>query len=284
MMHGQVLDVQTAERLERSEMEYLIDRMRAMEERPGNPMGIEIRYFGEAVAFYSREMPWPQFNTVKGIGSDEESYLAEIISFYRSKNRNPHIEITPLRSEPTLLRTLARHGFFQSPFHATLYRECKNEVTPQLVKGTNDKEIVQIIEINLDQFDDYATVHCLGTGLPISGKQHIADNNRILHGREGWKYYVAYHNKEPVGAAAAYCQEHTASLTFAATLPAYRNRGIQALLIERRMRDAVLADCDLIVGQASYLSSSFRNMQRAGLQLGYTRSTWSSLEPLSGLL
>lgn len=65
---------------------------------------------------------------------------------------------------------------------------------------------------------------------------------------------------------------------------AYRNRGIQARLIERRMRDAVLADCDLIVGQASYLSSSFRNMQRAGLQLGYTRSTWSSLEPLSGLL
>lgn len=166
MMHGQVLDVQTAERLERSEMEYLIDRMRAMEERPGNPMGIEIRYFGEAVAFYSKEMPWPQFNTVKGIGSDEESYLSEIISFYRAKNRNPHIEITPLRSEPTLLRTLARHGFFQSSFHATLYRECKNEVTPQLVKGTNEKEIVHIIEINSEQFDDYATVHCLGTGVP----------------------------------------------------------------------------------------------------------------------
>ena len=283
-MQGKVLEVSTAQRLERSEMEYMIDRMRAMEERPGNPMGIETQYFGEAVAFYSREMPWPQFNTVKGIGSEEESYLPEIMMFYRSRNRNPHIEITPLRAEPTLFRSLTTHGFFQSSFHATLYTECKKETSSSLEKKTSDKENIQIVEINSHQFDDYATVHCLGTGLPISGKQHVTDNNRILHGRKGWKYYVAYYNNEPVGAAAAYIQGSTASLTFATTLPAYRNRGIQTLLIERRMRDAVLEGCNLIVGQASYLSSSFRNMQRAGMQLGYTRSTWSSLMPLSGLM
>lgn len=283
-MKGEILEVSTAQRLEHSEMEYMIDRMKAMKERPGNPMGIEIQYFGEAVALYSREMPWPQFNTVKGIGSAEESYVSEIISFYRSRNRNPHIEITPLRSEPTMLKTLARHGFFQSSFHATLFTKCNTKIISELEKGPNDKEIVQIIEINSNQFDDYAIVHCLGTGLPISGKQPIADNNRILHGRKGWKYYVAYHNNDPVGAAAAYIQGHTASLTFAATLPEYRNRGIQRLLIERRKRDAVLEGCDLIVGQASYLSSSFRNMQRAGFHLGYTRSTWSSLVPLSGLM
>lgn len=283
-MGEEILEVRTAQCLEQSEMEYMIDRMRAMKERPGNPMGIEIQYFGEAVAFYSKEMPWPQFNTVKGLGSAEESYLPEIISFYRSRNRNPHIEITPLRSEPTLFRSLARQGFFQSSFHASLYMECNTKITSPFKKASNDKEIVQIIEINSNQFDDYATVHCLGTGLPISGIQPIADNNRILHGRNGWKYYVAYDNNDPVGAAAAYIQGHTASLTFAATLPEYRNRGIQRLLIERRKRDAVLEGCDLIVGQASYLSSSFRNMQRAGFQLGYTRSTWSSLMPLSGLM
>ncbi|MBD7966811.1 GNAT family N-acetyltransferase [Paenibacillus gallinarum] len=283
-MKDDVLKVSTAQRLERSEMEYMIDRMRAIEERSGNPMGIETQYFGEAVAFYSREMPWPQFNTVKGIGSAEESYLSEIISFYRSRNRNPHIEVTPLRAEPTLFRSLARQGFFQSSFHATLYTGCKKKSASPLEKWTNDKENAEIIEINSNQFDDYAMVHCLGTGLPISGKQHIADNNRILHGRKGWKYYVAYYNNEPVGAAAAYIQGSTASLTFATTLPAYRNRGIQTLLIERRMRDAVQEGCNLIVGQAAYLSSSFRNMQRAGMQLGYTRSTWSSLMPLSGLM
>lgn len=283
-MQEQVLDVSTAERLERSEIAYMMDRMRAMEERPGNPMGIEIRFFGEAVAFYSREMPWPQFNTVKGLGNEEQPYLEEIIEFYRLRDRNPHIEITPLKAEPILLKTLARHRFFQSSFHSTLYAKCSEEnLMYHSLKGIHDMESISITEIDADQFDDYATVHCLGTGLPISGKQHIADNNRILHGREGWKYYVAYKSDKPAGAAAAYFHEGTASLTFAATLPSYRNLGIQSLLIERRMRDAVKAGCSLIVGQASYLSSSFRNMQRAGLQLGYTRSTWSSLEPLNRL-
>ncbi|WP_211746670.1 GNAT family N-acetyltransferase [Paenibacillus sp. Marseille-Q4541] len=289
-MRRHVLDVPVAERLERSEIEYMTDRMRAIEERQGNPMGIEIRFFGEAVAFYSREMPWPQFNTVKGIGLQEEPHLTEIIDFYRSRDRNPHMELTPFKSEPTLLKSLAGHGFFQSSFHSTLYAVCAEEDRTyefpkrSLHKELLQKEVLQIKEIHLDQFDDYATVHCLGTGLPISGKQHVADNNRILHGRQGWKYYVAYVNNEPVGSAASYIKGDTASLTFAATLPSYRNRGIQSLLIERRMNDAVQAGCSLIVGQATYLSSSFRNMQRAGMQLGYTRSTWSSLEPLNGLL
>ncbi|WP_316245778.1 hypothetical protein [Paenibacillus tuaregi] len=53
--------------IEQSEIRYMSDRMSAIQDRPGNPEGIEIQQFGQAICYYSRSMPWGSFNTVKGI-------------------------------------------------------------------------------------------------------------------------------------------------------------------------------------------------------------------------
>lgn len=53
--------------MEHAELRYMVDRMLAIQEREHNPEGIEIQRFGQAVALYSQTMPWPSFNTVKGI-------------------------------------------------------------------------------------------------------------------------------------------------------------------------------------------------------------------------
>jgi len=46
------------------------------------------------------------------------------------------------------------------------------------------------------------------------------------------------------------------------------------LLLARRWRDARDAGAELVCGQAAYLSTSHRNMERAGLRLLHTQAIW----------
>lgn len=99
-----------------------------------------------------------------------------------------------------------------------------------------------------------------------------------MHNRPGWKYFLAYYDKEPAAAGVVYMHEGVASLTFAATLPEYRGRGLHQALIMRRIREAAAQGCRLVAGQCAFLSQSHRNMERAGMKLGYVRTTWSKPE------
>lgn len=255
-----------AELLEKSEADYMTGRMIAMQERPGNPMGIEMAEFGGATAFYSKAMPWPQFNTVKGIGPEELPIIDEILEFYASRGGKCQFEIIPTKANKELMQALHERSYYQSDFHAALYREtgelntCRHAVTVRVLTE--------------DEVDVYAEIHCLGTGLPVSGKHHVAANNKVLFNRKGWKFYVGFVHDVPAGVGVMYMNQGQASLTFATTLHEFRQHGVQQALIERRIKDAGMNHCGLVIGQAAYASTSYRNMQRSGMKLGYTRATW----------
>jgi hypothetical protein len=72
-----------------------------------------------------------------------------------------------------------------------------------------------------------------------------------------------------------YMNNGVASYTFAATLPEFRGRGLQTAFLHKRRYDAARAQCDLIVSQAAYASTSQNNMERAGLRIGYTKAVWT---------
>jgi len=74
-----------AQLIVRSAIDYMTDRMTAMKEQEGNPMGVDILQLGEAVAYYSRNMPWPMFNHVKGELAPEDA--DDAIDFYESRGR-----------------------------------------------------------------------------------------------------------------------------------------------------------------------------------------------------
>ena len=46
------------ERIQDSETDYMLDRMKAIEGRTGNPEGVEMKRFGRALCLYSKTMPW----------------------------------------------------------------------------------------------------------------------------------------------------------------------------------------------------------------------------------
>ncbi|WFR61717.1 GNAT family N-acetyltransferase [Paenibacillus amylolyticus] len=260
-----ILNLELADRLEKSEINYMVDRMTAIREREGNPEGIEIKRFGESTAFYSKTMPWGLFNNVKGRIS--EDVIEDILNFYNERERNYEIQVIPGKIDQKVMKTLHNEGFYQTGFHTTLFCEPGN-----LNSFANQK--LEIRELHEDEFDTYAEIHCLGTGLSLDGKAHVAANNRVLFSRPGWHYYLGLDQGKPVAVAVMYIEDNVASLTFATTLPEYRNKGFQTNLLRRRIHDAY-KNCNLVVSQCSYGSQSHRNMERVGMRIGYTRATWT---------
>lgn len=254
--------------IEFSELDYLHDRMNAIRNRTGNPEGIEIVQFGNAVCFYSKTMPWGAFNTVKGMTSADREHVDPIIDFYRQRGRKIQFELVPSMVDADFLRLLSDRGFYQSGFHASTIIE------PQTFDDRLP-EPVRIQLLNEDQFETYAMVHCRGTGLPDDGIAPVAANNKVLFRRPGWKFFIAYVHGEPAAAAVMRAKDGLASLTFAAALPAFRGMGLHRFLLKRRVEEAYRNNCRLVVGQCQFLSQSHRNMERIGMKIGYIRTTWT---------
>lgn len=270
-MFSTIPSIQLIKKIEASESDYMLDRMLAIQGRDGNPEGVELRQFGNVLCLYSRTMPWPSFNSVKGMTSDDIEHFEQIIRFYRDKGRKVQFEIVPGMADPKLLEHLSRHGLYQSAFHTSLYIDPREFVNEKVDEG------IQINEVQENQFELYATIHCRGTGLSDDGIPYVAANNKVLFNRPGWKFYIAYYNGEPAAAGVMHMKDGTASLTFAATLPSYRNKGLQQALLRHRVEAARMNDCSLVVGQCAFLSQSHRNMERIGMKIGYIRTTWTEL-------
>lgn len=107
-------------------------------------------------------MPWATFNTVKGIRSTDIEFIDQIMDFYRSRGRKAQFEIVPSLVDQELLKHLSDRGFYQSGFHTSLYIEPREF-------DDDHCEHIKIEELQEDQFEIYATIHCRGTGLPDNG-------------------------------------------------------------------------------------------------------------------
>ncbi|WP_172198670.1 GNAT family N-acetyltransferase [Saccharibacillus qingshengii] len=262
------------ESVEQSEIDYMTDRMRAIQSRPGNPEKIEIQTFGRATAFTSETMPWPAFNTVKGLADTDIGQLEPILEFFRARGRKVQLEIVPSRVGPDFLGRMAELGLYASGVHASLIAQPREIPDRRSGSEANPDRIV-IRELHAGEMETYAMLHCRGTGLPDHGILPVQQNNEVLHGREGWTFLIAESDGTPAATAVLFERDRRASLTFAATLPEFRGRGLHRRLIERRIGEAFSRNNELVVGQCAFLSQSHRNMEHAGMRLGYVRTAWT---------
>ncbi|OMF38420.1 hypothetical protein BK133_02550 [Paenibacillus sp. FSL H8-0548] len=263
-----VMDEELSLRIQQSEINYLTSRISSIGEREGNPEGVVIKAFGKTIAYYIKTMPWTIFNCAKGLSDEDSSYLEDIAAFFAARDRSFQIDLNPVHCSANLFKKISALGFYQNGFHSVLYG------LPRENRATEPSNI-RIIEVDSEQhFEHYAEIHCLGSGMSLADKHHFVNNNIGLLNREGWKIFLAYLNDVPAGVGVMYINGGIASCTLAATAPPYRNQGLQTALLNHRMFEAQLAGCELVVAQARFGSSSQRNMERAGMQVAWTRSTF----------
>jgi ribosomal protein S18 acetylase RimI-like enzyme len=73
----------------------------------------------------------------------------------------------------------------------------------------------------------------------------------------------------PVAAATLYLHDHIGYLADATTNPLFRRRGLQSALLRRRIRDAAASGAHIVFSGAAPLSTSHRNMERAGMRMHF---------------
>src|ERR1039458_5738132 len=102
----------------------------------------------------------------------------------------------------------------------------------------------------------------------------VLQTSAISAAREQSPCFLAELEGQP-GAAGSLCIHNGVALfAGAATIPQMRRRGLQAALLQARMRYAFDHGCDLAMMVAEAGSEPQRNAQRKGFQIAYTRMKW----------
>jgi GNAT superfamily N-acetyltransferase len=268
-----ITSLEAIERIIDTDVAYTLARMQVLERIPGNPIGIAYRRIGDrATALIARHLPSPSFNRVVGLRAGAERHLAEADAWYREAGALARFEMIPGHFDAALGRELARLGYCHSGFHAAL--TCPPGLAPA------DGEQVHIEAVTTAaQMEDFLRAYVAGWSLPATDHERFKANVGSWLGQPGWSLYLARQDGQPAAAATLYIHGTVAYLADACTDPAFRRRGLHTALLHRRVADARRAGADLVFSGAEFLSGSYRDMQRIGMQLLFVRAIWTPLRP-----
>jgi ribosomal protein S18 acetylase RimI-like enzyme len=259
-----------ARRVNDATLAYTLARMKILERIPGNPIGIGYQTIGGATALMAGNLPSASFNCVVGLRGGEAHCVQPLVDWYRERGATACFEIAAGDYDPALGRELARLGFFQSGFHAALIGE-RDEYT------SLPSESSVALVANMSDMEDFLDAYVAGWGVPEAMRGQFKANVRPWLGETGWSLYVARIAGRPVAAAILFVHSGVGYLADSATDPAFRGQGLHTALLYRRMHDASAAGVDLVCSGAAFLSTSHRNMERAGMRLLFLRAIWTPL-------
>jgi GNAT superfamily N-acetyltransferase len=252
-------------RVVRTECQYTLSRLRVLERLPGNPVGVEYKQFGEAFCLSARHLPNSSFNRVVGLGDEHADEVPGLIGWFEDRNIAGRFEIIPGLASPRVLNRLVDCGYAQTEFHAVLYGR------PQPMQSETSGVTVEVVDKStLEQFLD-----CYAAGWEVGDATGFKNNVRGWLSQLGWTLYLGRYLEKPAGGAILYLDGRTAYCADSAVDPALRGHGVHQALLQRRSADAAAAGADLLCAQAAYLSTSQRNMIRAGLALLSTKAIWT---------
>jgi hypothetical protein len=117
---------------------------------------VELKKFGNAIAFSIKIISGPSFNTVKGLKEGDEKEIEKIIDFYQQKGIPVRFELSPAFASSDLLTYLSEKGFYPHDFHTALYRSLSNKSEP--IDGSISPKIF-IRELKRDEFEMFAEIY-----------------------------------------------------------------------------------------------------------------------------
>jgi hypothetical protein len=248
------------------ETAYTLSRLRVIERLPGNPVGVAYRRLDDGVtALMARHLPY--FNAVTGLRAGLQHHIEPLVEWYRDAGVETKFEIVPGAYDAALGRELARLGFFQAEFHASLICE------PKVDADAGDTAVRQVT--TAEALEDFLDAYIAGRQIPDG--DGFKANVRPWLEEPGWRLYLARADGRPAAVGILYLSHGVGYCADAATDPVFRGRGLQGALLRRRIADASRDGVDFVCSGAEYLSTSHRNMERAGMRVQFTRTSWRQL-------
>ena len=204
---------------------------------------------------------------VEGAPSPQD--LDALDEFFRSRSATPHHEVSPL-ADTSLLPLLVSRGHAPVELTTVLFQR----LSPR--RGSSSLVPVRLVERSDDaEADAWAAVSAAGWSSEGDAIAAFARGvGRVNARAESSFCFLAELEGRAVGSAAMHLHEGVALLAGASTVPAARRRGVQAALLDARLRFAADAGCDLAMMGAAPGSASQRNAERQGFRIAYTRIKW----------
>jgi GNAT superfamily N-acetyltransferase len=219
--------------------------------------------------------PGSPTNKVIGIGFDGPLHGAElelVERAWRDRDEPVRIELSTL-ADPTVAPWLNDRGYRLRGFENELGCRLDAIDPPGPGAGLTIETLASAdhdawLNVTIDGFaqaDEGTIPESYPRDLLVDAFSDIAATN-------GFVRYLARMNGEPAGAASLRIDRHIAQLCGAATLAAFRRRGIQSTLLRRRLADARAAGCTVAVVTTQPGTRSQENSQRSGFALLYARA------------
>lgn len=207
-----------------------------------------------------------------GLGVDRpatDAMLARIESFFFERGSEVSHEVCSL-TDPSSLSLLNARGYQAVEMSTVLLR-------PVVIAGESLPAHGSGITIRVARRDEaelWAETSARGWSESPEAAAFMREIGAVMMRRRSTTPFFAEIDGEPVATGGLNIHDGIALFAGAATIPRFRNRGVQNALLADRLRFAAAAGCDLAMMVALPGSGSQRNAERAGFRVAYTRTKW----------
>jgi GNAT superfamily N-acetyltransferase len=221
--------------------------------------------------------PRSPMNKVIGLGFDaplDFEALREIEDRWAERDEPVRIELSTV-TDPAIGGALSDRGYRLRGFENVLARRLEDLPDSGTARDISidivgEADVTAWFEVAVDSFANMD-----GTGSVADdalSREELARSLGDLLGGMAYNRYLARIDGQPVGEAALHVDDRLALLAGSGTLPAFRGRGVQKALVQRRLHDAREAGCDFAVVVTAPGTRSQDNVMRRGFELLYARA------------
>ena len=195
--------------------------------------------------------------------------IARAERFYFSRNAPVEISVCPI-TELNFAQMLGARGYRITEYVNVLYRNMQDwKPVLKQSKGLKvSKNRPEDAEIATNLIADGFTDH----KLPPAVRATMVEFQRL----KGALCYMAYVGGKPVASSSGLiCPKLKLAMLYgSSTLPKFRNRRAQSVMIEARLKEARAAGCELATISTFPGTTSQHNAERIGFRVAYTKLTF----------
>ncbi len=185
--------------------------------------------------------------------------LTKLEQFYAGVDMAASLQITSYASD-AFLGLLAKRGYVVDGFRSNYVRN--------VMRLPSRRDGIEVVRVTRDLDATWGTAITVGFGSPPGVTKRW---NAMICAIENEHRFIAYVDGVPAGVGSLLTTDPgLAQFGGMTTVPAYRNRGVQAALLHARLAHARRLGCTLAMVSAISGNGSCRNIERAGFRFAHT--------------
>jgi GNAT superfamily N-acetyltransferase len=267
-MHPEVLsDINLARRLERAEAHANARFVEARRRLAPESDAVWIEVAGAYAMYDGPRSPSTQTFGLGLFHMPTAADMDRLEAFFEDRGAPVFHEVSPL-ADKALLAVLGDRGYCPVEWSSVMFLPLRGRVpavtAPDLqarIVGREEQDLW--VRTAVEGWREFTEIADLLPGMM-----------RVMGGREDALSFLAELDGRPIAAGAIAIHDGVALLAGASTIPEWRHRGAQRVLLESRLQYSADAGCDLAMICAEPGSSSQRNAERQGFRIAYTRIKW----------